>query len=305
LATEVERGSEAERAGLRAGMRIVSVDGELVASVVARRLGEQSSASVNKSARVSAVARVFEGAADSFAAIVFSEGEAGSAGREKSARLRRTLRARAASMRVRRLPGSTGLVQFNVFTPEMAGELSRAMRNELRGVRALVVDLRDNGGGEAEAMTDIASLFLPAGTKLGRFTDRVGRVQLEPQTRARMLSAADVLTSFRGALVVLTSGRTASASEVFVAALRERGRARIVGESTCGCVLGIRRRHALPDGGVLEISEVDFRTASGARLEGSGLAPDEQVAPTRADLRAGRDGALERALQILKTTAQS
>ncbi|HYP53169.1 MAG TPA: S41 family peptidase, partial [Pyrinomonadaceae bacterium] len=80
------------------------------------------------------------------------------------------------------------------------------------------------------------------------------------------------------------------------AAFKERRRATVLGENTCGCVLGIRRRHKLPDGGTLEISEMDFRTATGERLEGEGVAPDELVRPTRRDLASGHDRALARAL---------
>ncbi|MBC7930625.1 MAG: peptidase S41, partial [Rubrivivax sp.] len=104
----------------------------------------------------------------------------------------------------------------------------------------------------------------------------------------------------RGRIILLTNARTASAAEVFAASLREAGRARVVGETTCGCVLGIRRRHQLPDGGVLDISEMNYHTAGGVRLEGRGLSPDEQITPTREDLRRGRDRAVELALEILK-----
>ena len=56
----------------------------------------------------------------------------------------------------------------------------------------------------------------------------------------------------------------------------------------------------LPDGGVLDISEMDYRTAAGSRLEGSGLRPDMEVAPTLEDLRRRRDRALALALELLK-----
>ena len=97
-----------------------------------------------------------------------------------------------------------------------------------------------------------------------------------------------------------TVPQTASAAEVFAASLREARRASVVGEATCGCVLGIRERHTLPDGGVLDISEMDYHTAAGTHLEGPGLRPDIEVAPTREDLRRGRDRALERAVEMLK-----
>jgi carboxyl-terminal processing protease len=124
-------------------------------------------------------------------------------------------------------------------------------------------------------------------------------VQLEPFTRAAMLSSAATLARFRGPVVLLTGARTASAAEVFAASLREAGRARVVGEPTCGCVLGIRERHPLPDGGVLDISEMDYHTAGGVRLEGLGLRPDVSVETTREDLRRRRDRALETAVGIL------
>lgn len=298
--TEVERGSEAQRAGVRAGDVVVSIDGEPALEILARRLREQLGAAVDERLpRAYAVARIFDGARDSFAAVVFRT----DAGRERSVRLRRASQVRAPSLRVWRA-GGYGVAQFNAFSAVIAGQFARSLKQNLRGARGLVLDLRENGGGDAEAMTDIASAFLPVGTTLGRFTDRRGRVQLEPQTRSAMLSAADTVESFRGPVIILTSARTASASEVFIAALKERGRASTVGENTCGCVLGIRRPHTLPDGGTLEISEVDFRTIGGTRLEGIGLTPDEQLPPTRQDLRAGRDRALKRALEILEATAK-
>ncbi len=166
------------------------------------------------------------------------------------------------------------LVRFNIFTPEVAAQFARALKDELKGARALVIDLRDNGGGETQSMADLASTLLPAGLSLGRFTDRTGAVWLEPYTRAALLSTADSFERFGRPVVLLTGARTASAAEVFAAALRETNRASVIGEATCGCVLGIRRRHRLPDGGVLDVSEMDYHTAAGTRLEGAGLRPD-------------------------------
>jgi carboxyl-terminal processing protease len=115
-----------------------------------------------------------------------------------------------------------------------------------------------------------------------------------------MLFAPDAVKSFPFRVVILTSERTSSAAEIFVAALKEARRATVVGQNTCGCVLAIRRRHTLPDGGELDVSEMDYQTASGARLEGAGLAPDEKVTLNRQDLSAQRDRALERALELLQ-----
>lgn len=305
LVSKVERDSGAGRAGVRAGDALIRIGGEAARTLLARRLAElpqnaptarAASAHAEAGRRLRAVVRLFDGPRDSLVEAVFRSG----GGDERIVRLRRALVTRTPELRVRR-EGRVGVIEFNAFSTETAAGLARALRNELRGARALVFDLRDNGGGDAEAMTDIASMFLPPGRSLGRFNDRAGRVQLEPQTRSMLLSTADAPARFAGPVVVVVGARTASAAEVFAASLKESGRATsILGETTCGCVLGIRRRHALPDGGSLDVSEVDYRTAAGARLEGAGVTPDERIPLTRDDMRAARDTAMKRAVEILK-----
>jgi carboxyl-terminal processing protease len=98
---------------------------------------------------------------------------------------------------------------------------------------------------------------------------------------------------------VLTSESTSSAAEILVATLQAKRRAHVIGTETCGCVLAIRNRHALPDGGILDVSEFDYRTAAGLRLEGSGVKPDELSRLTRADIYSRRDRALEYAKDFL------
>ena len=64
-------------------------------------------------------------------------------------------------------------------------------------------------------------------------------------------------------------------------------------------MLAVRTRHLLPDGGLLDVSELDYETAQGHRLEGHGLKPDETVALARSDLYSGRDRAMELAVSEL------
>ncbi|HEV3470101.1 MAG TPA: S41 family peptidase, partial [Pyrinomonadaceae bacterium] len=187
LVTSVARESEAERAGVRPGDAVLSVDGEPAAALVARRLAEQPGAGAS-SARLLAVTRLFDGPRDTAVSVVFRR-ESG--GGERALRLRREVFSRVPELRVRRAGGGVAVAQFNIFTEEIAARFVRALRDEARGARALVVDLRDNGGGETEAMTDIASTLLPAGTPLGRFTGRDGRALIEPHTRSALATAAD------------------------------------------------------------------------------------------------------------------
>jgi carboxyl-terminal processing protease len=292
----VDRDSKAERAGLRAGDVIESIDDAPALALFGQRLDEQRGSSTVAAARLRAMATLFEGTPDSTIKI----GWRGRDERERSATLHREWRERTNALRLRRVRGGYVVIAFDSFTPAVTLDLMRALSGKLRDARGLVIDLRNNGGGEAEAMTEIASAFLPSGKSLGRFTNRDGRITLEPQTRDRLLFASDSITHITAPLVILTSERTSSAAEIFVAALKEANRATVIGTQTCGCVLAIRRPHALPDGGELDISEMDYRTATGTRLEGIGITPDERSALDRLDLIAGRDRALERALLWLE-----
>ena len=293
----VERDSEAERAGLRAGDLLVSIDDEPAFQVLTRRLGEQVGSSTVAAARLRAVGSLFNGERDSIVKVVWQRSADGA---QRTAQLQRRWRERSVKLRIRRLARGYAAIDFDAFTHTVALDLTRALGDELRRVRGLVIDLRNNGGGDAQAMAEVASIFLPVGYDLGYFTDRYGNMAFASQTYASVLYAADSTNRFNAPLVILTSEKTSSAAEIFVRALRDAGRATVIGTDTCGCVLAVRRPHVLPDGGELMISEMDYHTSRGVRLEGMGIAPDEYVTLTRADLLARRDRALESALERLR-----
>jgi carboxyl-terminal processing protease len=188
--------------------------------------------------------------------------------------------------------GKVAILRLDAFTQSVAWEFSKALPNVLDGAEAIVLDLRSNGGGDAEAMADVASLFLDDGISLGKFADRVG-ASFELQNYSKRLWRVPQLTRIKLPLVVLTSESTSSAAEIMVAALQMKHRARVIGSATCGCVL------AIPDGGLLDVSEFDYRTANGVRLEGLGIKPDDAVPLTRNDVYSRRDTVLEVAKSVL------
>ena len=161
-------------------------------------------------------------------------------------------------------------------------------------IETLKASLAASGGGAAEAMANVASAFLDTGINLGKFADRSG-AGFELVTTPRLLQLALPTASSKLPMVVLTSETTSSAAEILASTLQQQKRARVIGNLTCGCVLAIRNRHSLPDGGVLDVSEFDYKTAEGIRLEGVGITPNDTTMITRADLYAKRDSALERA----------
>jgi len=190
------------------------------------------------------------------------------------------------------------VIDLEVFTRPIVVQLMNGIARKIPGAHGLILDLRKNGGGDAEAMAELAALFLDSGFNLGTFTDRNGvSFQLSVPKKSTLAAAPLVHTNLP--MIVLTDERTSSAAEILAASLQAAGRAKIIGSDTCRCVLAIRSRHTLPDGGVLDVSEFDYRTGNGVRLEGRGIKPDEPIALSRNDLYNHRDAALEAALQLL------
>jgi carboxyl-terminal processing protease len=293
----VEPGSMAERAGIRSGDKIVSIDGIPALTLYSKLLEEATSASTFVAARSQAIGSLLEGPQGTFVKVGFVSTD----GRERTATLLREVREKRAELRIRRLKDGIMVVEFNTFTDQIASEFTTALKEKLHNARGIIFDLRNNGGGEVDVMSDITSTILPVGKDLGRFINRQGKIALAMKTRtvARSSDDSDETLQLSAPIVILTSERTASSAEIFAAVLKDEKRATIVGQTTCGCVLGLRRSHTLPDGGELNISELDYKTSRNQRLEGIGVTPDEIVIPNLNDLRAHRDISLERAIKIL------
>lgn len=287
---KVERDSAPQRAGLRVGDVIEAVAGMPVQSLLSKQL---FAAHTSASERFRAFARLLDGPADTSVALKWQT----KTGKQKATQLERHWEQRELGLRLRRQQG-IAIVEIDAFTKPLAAAFARDFRKTLAGARGVILDLRGNGGGDAEAMTDIASSFLHSGANLGQFTDRFG-VGFTISTHVRSVFSPTLITQTKLPLIVLTSERTSSAAEIFVEALKTSQRARILGTETCGCVLAVRARHELPDGGLLDISEMDYVTATGQHLERHGIKPDETVKVERRDLYAGRDRVLKLALNRL------
>lgn len=292
---KVDAGSASQRAGLRPGDVIQTVNGQASLLLVQNRLRTLSDTE-SDSARFRAFARLLDGPAGTSVDVSWI----GKDGKQKSARFDRYWQQRELGVRVRRERGAFTIIEIDAFTKPIAAVFARTLKEKLSGTRGLILDLRGNGGGDAEAMSDIASSFLEVGFSLGQFTDRAGS-SFTISTHSKSLITPHLVPQTKLPLIVLTSERTASAAEIFVEALRVSRRATIVGTKTCGCVLAVRTRHLLPDGGLLDVSELDYETPAGDRLEGRGIKPDEAVLVARSDLYSRRDRAMERAIDKLKS----
>lgn len=292
IVVQVDPNSAAGRTDVRAGDAIVSVDNLPIAEFIERRL-ENLGASADEGARYRAIATMFDGPTGSSVKVAWTTRER----KVKSAVLQRYWSQRQLGFTTQR-KGKLAILRIDAFTQTLALDFSKSLAAALEGAESIVLDLRGNGGGDAEAMADVASLFLDDGINLGKFADRSG-ASFELQTYSKRLWRVPQLAQIKQPLVVLTSESTSSAAEIMAAVLQAKRRARVIGTGTCGCVLAIRTRHALPDGGLLDVSEFDYRTAAGVRLQDRGVTPDQLTPLTRSDLYSRRDPALEAAKSFL------
>ena len=286
---QIEPNSAASQTDIRPGDVIVKVDDLPVAEFIAQRL---ESSGLSEAARSRTVGNLFDGPAGTLVKVAWTTRN----GKQKSAVLRRYWSQRQLGFNNQR-NGKIAILRIDAFTQTVALDFSQSLPDVLEGAEGIVLDLRGNGGGDAEAMADVASLFLDEGINLGRFADRSG-ASFELQTYSKRVWRMPRSFPIKLPLVVLTSENTSSAAEILAAALQSRGGARVIGTETCGCVLAIRNRHALPDGGVLDVSEFDYQTASGIRLEGVGVKPDQVISPRRIDIYSHRDTGLESAIEV-------
>jgi carboxyl-terminal processing protease len=209
-----------------------------------------------------------------------------------------TERARPPRAEFRWLDGDIALIRFNRFHPSLRDELDRALESAT-AARAVIVDLRGNGGGLLEMYRWFVGRFL-ADERVPMRTTARDRGAPSVQTVADLVVTPQ-RRPLSQPLAVLVDGRTASSAELTAVTLAEQRDALLVGEPTCGCAVAVRVEYVLPDGGGLRIAETGFVSARGARMQNAPTTPAVRVAPTLADLRGGLDAALDEARRRLLT----
>lgn len=183
------------------------------------------------------------------------------------------------------LEGGLLLLAFNQFDAGDDKWIRRSIA-ETPGLRGVILDLRNNGGGRDDVLDRVAGLFTTRKQLLIRLK---GRRDIEETTRGAGPQA------YQGPLAVIVGPHTASAAEILAFFLGESGRAQTVGERTAGSVTG-GVDYSLPGGGRLTVAEYDIRTANGTRLEGNGFTPRHRVPAART----ANDAALAKAVDLLQ-----
>ena len=292
--------SDAWWAGVRPGMTLVAIGGEPAPEAYEKLKTDTRLDSTERSRHLRAVRNLMTGALGSTADFSFERGD----GTRFNARLsrRRVTSRPSASYRV--LPSGFGYVRFTEWTLSLAARAAEGVE-ALMQTPGLVIDLRGNPGGSVYAVNELLSRFFPHRTEIGRATTRTGR------PISMFLGAVEIVKlhrvieanpqAYKGPVVVLVNALSASGSELFAATMQATGRAAVVGEPSCGCLLGFLGYARIPGGGELAYSEVGVVMSNGKRIEGEGVIPDRSVSARLADLQQYRDRALEEALQLLAT----
>lgn len=178
------------------------------------------------------------------------------------------------------------------FTSNSASLFDRAFaRFKASGSRKLVLDLRGNPGGYLDAAVDIASHFLASGTTVVT-EDFGGKEQNQVHTS---LGYDDVPAGTK--IVILIDGGSASASEILAGALQDAKAATLIGAKSFG--KGSVQTLLDLDGGSLKVTVARWITPAGHWIMGNGVTPDIVVPFTQKDAEAKKDPQMARAVQFL------
>jgi carboxyl-terminal processing protease len=189
------------------------------------------------------------------------------------------------------LPGKIGYVALTVFGRDTGDELTTALdRLQQQGARALIMDLRDNGGGYLEAAVAVSSKFIPSGPIVS------------VESRASNITTLDADNTAINPLplVVLVNGYTASASEITSGAIQDSSVGTIMGTKTFGKGV-VQTIYPLPDGSAIKITTARYLTPRNRDINHLGITPDVVVTENKHAQfgTPGKDDQLERALQFL------
>jgi carboxyl-terminal processing protease len=278
-------GSPADRAGMRSGDEIVQIDGKDVADDVQGAIANMRGVSGS--------------------AVTFTVRRPGAPGLLHFTLLRANVRVH--SVQFQPLVPGIGYLRITRFTDttpnEVAAAIAALRRDNPRGLKGLVLDLRDNPGGVMESGVEVADEFLNEGviiTAQGRTRD--ARFEMDA-TPGDLLEGAP--------LVVLVNSGTASAAEIVCGALKDHGRALLIGQKTYGKGT-VQTVFPLAYGGAVKLTTSRYFTPSGGSVQGRGIVPDIEVdSPSRspADIETAkgapslqsRDAEVRLALRTLKS----
>lgn len=189
--------------------------------------------------------------------------------------------------------GSIGYLKISQFTSDTGSLAAKAAQEfKAKGVKGVVVDLRNDPGGYLTDAVDVSSLWLDQGQTV--VSERRGSTVID----TLYANGNDILHGLP--TVVLINGGSASASEITAGALKDNGAATLVGDKSFGKG-SVQQVENLPDGSELKITIARWYTPDGKNIDKQGITPDIQVTNSDSDVKAGKDPQKDKAYAIVQS----
>ena len=194
--------------------------------------------------------------------------------------VRRPFKLREVAFSVEKVRGKrVGVISAKSFSQNTRAQVTQAMEafhTQGSQVDSIVLDLRNNGGGLLQGGVETAALFLPPGKVVVFVVDKTGREAAEMVLPQSVISTDSELPDLRTPLYILVNSNTASAAEVLAAALKENGRATLVGEQTFGKGV-IQTLSALRGGAGVAVTIAQYETPLHNNINKKGIPVDKAL----------------------------
>ena len=192
------------------------------------------------------------------------------------------------------LADQVGYIMISEFDGVTDEQFIEALENlQSQGMKSLVIDLRNNGGGSVESVCHIADKLLPEGPIV--YTEYKG------EEREARNSDSDCV---KVPIAVLMNGASASASEILAGALQDYGAAKIIGTQSYGKGI-VQSIFDLQDGTALKLTTAKYYTPNGNNIHEIGITPDVEIdlpeeLKTEVTLSFEEDVQLQKAIEVLQ-----
>lgn len=187
--------------------------------------------------------------------------------------------------------GYLAVSEFDGVTYDQYAEALDAL--EEQGMQGLVVDLRNNPGGNLQTVCDMLDLVLPEGVI----------VYTEDKDGNRETATSDEEHQLEAPMAVLVNGNSASASEIYAGAVQDYEAGVIVGTQTYGKGV-VQQIFDLGDSTSLKLTIAEYFTPDGRNINGEGITPDVEVEYEPNEDDPDADNQLDKAVEVLTETIQ-
>ena len=194
------------------------------------------------------------------------------------------------------LDNNIGYIAISDFEGECASEFETKYKQlEKQGIKKLIIDIRNNGGGIVDEALKIANMLVDKDSTLLITKDKSDKEEVTKATEKPIINIPTV---------VLVNGYSASASEILAGALKDNGKATLVGTKTYGKGI-IQELHQLSDGSGLKITVSEYYTPNHNAIHKIGITPDVEIdlsedVKQQTTIQEKDDNQLQKAIEIRK-----